>query len=236
MGAPGGVVFHGAPIFCPSGLVPWQRWSPGSWVSQTSGFRTETDRSFQVLLPPQPIGKQKWSGVSVCHSMDLNSKTSTSAASTNEVPSGGYKLKVCLSVCEWVGWWGAVLMCSLLWGVLCREVTPLSLPFLLVDYISQEGRGPDSWNHHCSRSMWLQTEALLFGQLQPTQKALEMNWVTEVAKRGNDQTFQIIIRNVHFLGFCCSGTVFRTVGRETNRKDYFLCSFLEGFSTSCDAH
>lgn len=32
-------------------------------------------------------------------------------------------------------------MCSLLCGVLCRKVTPLSLPFLLVDYISQKGGG-----------------------------------------------------------------------------------------------
>lgn len=63
-----------------------------------------------------------------------------------------------------------------------------------------------------------------------------MNWVTEVAKRGNDQTFQIIIRNVRFLRFCCSGKVLRTVGIETNKKDYFLCSFLERFSTSYDPH
>lgn len=159
--------------------------------------------------------------------MAPNSKTSTSAASTNEVPSGGSEPKVCLSVCEWVGWWGAVLMCSLLCGVLCREVTPLSLPFLLVDYISQEGRGPDIWNHHCSPSMWLQTEALLFGRLQPTQKALEMNWVMEVAKRGNDHTsFQIILRNVLFLRLGCWGKLLTTVVRQKKRRRKRFCLFL----------
>lgn len=168
MGASGSTMLCGAPIFCPSGLAPWQRWSPGRRVSQSSRSRTA---SFLVLLPSRPIGKQEWSlWGSVCHSMASNSKTSTSAASSNEVPSGVTSSeRVCLCVGGCVCWWGAVLMCSLLCGVPCRKVTPLSLPFLLVDYISQKGRGPDSWNHHCSWSMWLQTEALLFGQLQPTQ-------------------------------------------------------------------
>lgn len=31
------------PSFVRRGLVPWQRWSPGRWVSQSSGTRTETD-------------------------------------------------------------------------------------------------------------------------------------------------------------------------------------------------
>lgn len=66
---------------------------------------------------------------------------------------------VCVNECE--GWWGAVLVCSLLCGVLCGEVTPLSLPFLSLGYVSRKGGGPGSWNHHCWTSMWLQTEALL---------------------------------------------------------------------------
>lgn len=154
-------------------LVAWEV----SFPEQRDRDRNRPLHSKCYFLPG-PIGKQKWSGgtvcVCVCHSVASNSKTSTSTAKSNEVPSWATCLKcVCLCVCEWVGWWGAVLMCSLLCGVLCRKVTPLSLPFLLVDYIRQRGRGPDSWIHQCRRSMWLQTKALLSGQLQPTQRAMK---------------------------------------------------------------
>lgn len=116
----GSIVLCGTPIFCPSGLVPWQRWSPGRWVSQSSGTRTETDCFIPSItsFPANWKTEVEWC-VCVCHSMASNSKTSTLTANSNEVPARATSLK-CVCLCEQVG--GLVRDCpyvlSSVWGTL----------------------------------------------------------------------------------------------------------------------
>lgn len=143
-------MLRGAPIFCLSGLVPWQRWPHGRWISQSNSIgdrkRTSQSKSYFLSRPTRGVqGQELCVCVFVCQSGRPNLPSSLPTL----MPAWATSSEVCLSV--WVSRWvGRGLSLCAHFCVGCSvEKSPHSLSlFLLVDYISQEGRGPGGWNHH----------------------------------------------------------------------------------------